>query len=403
MNKFKTFIIFVVLVSIWATFFATIKFYLWWELSDTLKPDLQKISWYLSLWCVFAFLVWGAFASTFLKKYYLFVISILSLLLVSIGYFIWFNTSYWFAFVVVLIWFLYWLWNVVKSVIIAIEIKKTWLAETLVNAIVWITFVIFIIIWSIVWSLLFEKLWHDGYLIIMSLLFIASIASFNLDYDKVHFSSLIKNGWNKYLYDRKNSLQKSISLYIPDLKYILKNYSFIIIASSFLWTISTIVSQASIEFSVEKFSIDASKATYVLLYSAVGAILWNVLSVKMNKNRWKFYIIFNSLFGIIIFLFPFLAFNFSILSFMALILWMFFWVSSNLVDSYLLKRIWEENKKEYWASTFWLVFSIILFSMMFLSSLILQKFWFTTLMLLLWTISFIMGQTLYMKQKNIKS
>ncbi len=402
MNKFKTFIIFIILVAVWATFFATIKFYMWWVNWVTLDMDLQKVAWYLSLWSVFAFLVWWAFASTFLKKYYLFVISVLSLLFVSIWYFFWFENSFSFALVVTLLWFLYWLWNVVKSVIIAIEIKKTWLPETLVNALVWITFVVFIIIWSVVWSLLFEKLWKEGYLVIMWLLAFASIASFNLDYDKVSFTSLVSHGWWKYLFERKESLKQAIKAYIPDLKYILKNYSFIIITSSFLWTVSTIVAQSSVEYSTKTFNIETSVATFILFYSAIWAIVWNLLSVKMNKNRWKYFIIFNVLFSFVIISFSFLATTFIAMKILAVILWLFFWVSSNLVDSFLLKTIWDEDKKEYWASTFWLVFSMILFSMMFTSSFILEKLWYWILMILLWIIMMIIWGLLYRKQIKIK-
>lgn len=398
MKKFKTFIIFSILVAIWASFFATLKFYLWWELKSGIAPDLQKIAGYMSLGWVLAYLVWWAFASVFLKKYYLFIISILSFIFISIWYFVWFWTNWFFAVIITLVWFLYWLWSVVKSIIISIEIRKTGLAETLVNALIWVIFVVFIIIGSIVGSTLFAKMGHNWYLVIMGMLTIAAVLSFSLDYDNVSFSTLIRNWRRSYFFERKESLTQAMWDYLPDLKYILKHYSFIIITSSFLWTISTIVSQASVELSVNSFWIETSKAAYVLLYSALWAIIGNFLSVKMNKKRWLFFIMFNSLFAFVILLFPFLAKDFKSLSIMAVILWIFFGISSNLVDSFLLKTIWDENKKEYWASTFWLVLSLILFCMMFTSSFILTNFWFTALMMILWTIILTVWTILYRKQ-----
>jgi hypothetical protein len=86
---------------------------------------------------------------------------------------------------------------------------------------------------------------------------------------------------------------------------------------------------------------------------------------------------------------------------MATILWVFFWIISNLVDSYLMKSFWEENKKEYWASTFWLILSLVIVCMMFVSSFVLNKYWYQTLMILLWSISFVMGSVLFVKQKKI--
>jgi hypothetical protein len=87
---------------------------------------------------------------------------------------------------------------------------------------------------------------------------------------------------------------------------------------------------------------------------------------------------------------------------MASILWIFFWIISNLVDSYLMKSFWDENKKEYWASTNWLVLSLVIVCMMFVSSSVLQNFWYQTLMISLWSISFVMWGVLFVKQRNIK-
>lgn len=400
MKKYKTLIIFLVLVAIWASFFSSIKFFIWWDLKTSLDVNLQTIAWYLSLWWVWAYLLWWAFAASFLKKYYLFIISILSMIFIWIAYFFELKSNISFALIITLVWFLYWLWNVVKNVIIAIEIEKTWLADTLINALAWILFVVFIIIWSLLWNILYDLLGHDWYIIILIMLLTTGIISLNLDYDKVKFSSLIKNWWKNYYLDRRQSLKKSLLEFIPDLKYILKNYIFIIIWSSFLWTISTIVSQISIEYSVDFFDITTTKATYILIYSAIWAIIWNIISMKMNKKRWLFFIIFNSLFSLLILFFPILIINFFALSVLAIVLWLFFWVSSNLVDSYLLKRIWDEDKKEYWSSTYWFILSILIFVMMFLSSEIMERFWYSVIMFILWIIMLFSWIVLYIKQKN---
>jgi len=49
MKKYKTFIIFLFLVAIWAAFFSSMKFFLWGELKGTLNPSLQSIAGYFSL------------------------------------------------------------------------------------------------------------------------------------------------------------------------------------------------------------------------------------------------------------------------------------------------------------------------------------------------------------------
>lgn len=398
MRKYSTLMIFLFLVAIWAAFFASIKFFIWWDLSSTLAPDLQTIAGYLSLGWVFAYLIGWTLASTFLKKYLMFVISLLSLLFICYGYIYSFESSFVLALIISIVGFLYGLWNVVKNVIIAIEITKTGLAETVVNALAWIIFVIFIIIGSILGNVLFESMGHEWYLVIISMLAITAVVSLFLNYDEIWFRDLIKNGVKAYLFERKQSLKESFNAFIPDLKYIIKHYFMIIIASSFLWAISTIVSQSSVEYSVGKFQIDASTASYLLLYSAVWAIIGNIASMKMNKERWKFFIVFNSIFAVVICMFPFVAVTFNSLAVMAVVLGAFFGISSNLIDSYLLKRIGEENKKEYGASTYGLVISIVIFILMFVSSAILKIYGYTILMLLLWFIVLITWILLYLRQ-----
>ncbi len=402
MKKYKSFIIFLVLIAIWATFFASYKYFIWGDLASSFKLDLQKIAWYMSLGWVVAYLVWWAFATIFLKKYYLFIISIFSFIFLLLSYTFWFSTNISIAFIITLIWFLYWLWNVVKNVIISIEIKKTWLRETVINAFAWMVFVIFLIFWSIIWNVIFENLGHNWYLVLMIFMLCSAYISFNLEYEQTSFSSLIKNWRNKYLYERKSNFIKAMSNYIPDLKFIVKKYYPVILWTSFLWAATTIVSQSSVAYSVNTFWVEPSKASFLLLFSALWAIVWNIFSMKMNSNRWKYFIIFNTLFSLLIIAFPFLAKSFLYINIMALILGLFFWIISNLVESYLMKSFWDENKKEYWASTYGLVLSLVIVFLMFISSAILENYSYQTLMILLWITSFIMGHSLYLKQRNIK-
>jgi hypothetical protein len=368
MNRFRTFIIFLILVVVWALFFATIKFFLWGDLSTSLKPNLQDIAGYLSLGWIWAFLVGWAFAHTFLKKYYLFAIALLTSLFILYGYIFSYSTDMIFAVSITFIGFLYGLWNVMKSVIISIEIKKTGLPETAVTAIVGMMFVLCIIIGSLVGNIIYENMWHSGYLLLLGYLIIAGVTPFFLDYESTQFRSLLKNGWWVYIQERKVSLIQALQQYIPDISYIARKYGMIIITSSVLWSLSTIISQITVEYSADKFGIKNSEATMILLYSALWAIVGSFLSIKMNTNRWFYFLVFNILFAITVFLAPIIGNTFFILSIMAGVLGMCFGTAVNLSDSYLLKCFGEEDKKEYGASTMGLIFSTILFVSMFVSS-----------------------------------
>ncbi|MCP4524125.1 MAG: MFS transporter [Candidatus Gracilibacteria bacterium] len=391
MSRFKTLIIFLLLTAIWSAFFSTVKFFLWGELSNTLQPNLQTISGYLSLGGVFAYLVGGAIAYTFLKKYVLFVVSTLSLLFVYYAYNVGFNSEFSLAIVLSFLGILYGLWSVVKNILISVEIKKTGLPDTTVNALVGIAFVIFIIFGSILGSILFEKLGHNGYYVIMGMLTVTSILSLFLNYDQISLQHLLKNGIKVYYYERKGKFINSMKDYIPDVKYILKKYYKVILTSSLIWSISTIVSQQAVEYSVNNFGKDPSGAAFVLLFSAVGVIIGNIISVKMDTNRWKYFKIFNILFAIFVFSLPFASINFSYISAIAFIIGVFFGIASNLIDAYFFRKIGEENKKEYGSSTYGLILSLVIFIMMFFSSAISNHFSYTVLMIILGSIVLVLS------------
>jgi hypothetical protein len=387
-------------VVVWAIFFATIKFFLWGDLSASLRPNLQEIAGYLSLWWIWAFLVGGAFAHTFLKKYYLFAIALLTSLFILYGYIFSYSTDMIFAISITFIGFLYGLWNVMKSVIISIEIKKTGLPETAVTAIVGMMFVLCIIIGSLVGNIIYENMWHSWYLVLLAYLIIAGVTPFFLDYESTEFRSLLKNGWWVYIQERKVSLIQALQQYIPDISYIARKYGMIIITSSVLWSLSTIISQITVEYSADKFGIKNSEATMILLYSALWAIVGSFISIKMNTNRWFYFLVFNILFAITVFLTPIIGNTFFILSMMAGILGMCFGTALNLSDSYLLKCFWEEDKKEYGASTMGLIFSTILFVSMFLSSRGLAQFGYQTMMYIFSIIILLVSGCLYIVQSR---
>jgi hypothetical protein len=202
--KYKTFIIFIILTAIWSSLFSIMKYFFWWDLSNSIAPDLQVLSGYLSLWGIIAYLLGWAIAYTFLKKYLLFSFSFLTLIFVIIAYLFPINTNSWLAFIIWWIWFFYGLWVVLRSILVSIEIQKTWMDDTKVNWIISIVFIVFLIIWTILWSLIFEKMGHNWFLVIIWLLIASSIVSLFLDYDKISLKSLLKNWFKIYRLDKTN-------------------------------------------------------------------------------------------------------------------------------------------------------------------------------------------------------
>jgi hypothetical protein len=347
---------------------------------------------------ILAYLLGWALAYSFLKKYLLFSFSFFTLIFVSIAYFFPVSNNFSLAFIVSAIWFFYGLWVVLRTILVSIEIQKTALTDTIVNGIISIVFIVFLIIWTIAWSKIFEIFGHNGFLIIIALLILSSIVSLFLDYDQISLKSLFKNWLKNYKLEKTHKLKEAFKKFFPELKYILKHFSFIIIFSSIIWSVSTVVSQKAVEYSVSEFHKLPSQSAYLLLYSSVWAILWNIISSFLTKSRWNSFFFLNIILWILIIIFPFFNSTFFQVWVVAFFVWLIFWTSTNLIDSFYLSKLWEQDKKEYGSSTYGLIFSIILFWIMFISSYIDKKYWFDILMYILGGLVLV-GNVLFFKRK----
>ena len=384
MQKYKTFIIFIILTAIWSSLLSLIKYFFWSDLNLLLWLDLQIITWYLSIWWIFAYLFWWFISHSFLKRYIIFTLSILSLIFVLFAYLFPIISNFWVSIFIIWFWFFYWLWVVLRTILVPIEIAKTWIEDVKINWIISITFIIFLILWTIAWTKLFEVFWHDWFIVIIFVLIICSIFSLFLNYEEKWFNSFFKIWFKKYRLEKTIQLKKSLKLFFPELKYLYSNFSLIIISSSFIWAISTIVSQKAIEYSIVEFDKLASEASFLLLYSSIWAIIWNIISSFLWKYRWLCFFIFNILLWLLIIIFPFFNEIYNHVIMIAFFIWLVFWWSSNMIDAYYLSEIWKKDKKEYWASIYWFIFSIILFIVAFISSYIDKTYWFDILMYNLW-------------------
>ncbi|MCD5380334.1 hypothetical protein LR004_00245 [Candidatus Gracilibacteria bacterium] len=386
MQKYKTFILLIILTALWSSIFSTIKYFIWGNSGLSLSIDLQEISGYLSLGGALAYIIGGALAYTFLKRYLLFCFSFFTLIFVTIAYLFPLDSKLGLAFIVCGVGLFYGLWVVLRSILTSIEIQKTGLADTKVNGIISIVFIVFLIIGTIGGSLLFENFGHSGFLVIIGLLIISSILSLYLQYDKTSLATLLKNGFKNYRLEKTSTFKVALKNFFPELKFIFKNFSIIIISSGFIWSVSTVVSQKAVEYSVDTFGKNPSEAGFLLLYSSVGAILGNIVSGFLSKYRWKSFFVLNILLGMLIIAFPMFNATFFQVGIIAFLIGFVFGSSTNLIDAYYLKQIGEQDKKEYGSSTYGLVFSVIIFAMMFISSFLDNLLGFDMLMYILGTL-----------------
>ena len=166
----------------------------------------------------------------------------------------------------------------------------------------------------------------------MALLALTAFISLKLEYETINFKDLIKNGWKRYISGRKNEVYSSLKEALPEFQKVFRSYSPLMFVSALLWTLSTLVSQVSVSLSMEEFAISSTSASTLFLFSALGAIIGNGLSIKMHAKRWFYWIGCISGFSFLLLSYGVFLQSFMMMAFLATLLGFFFGASANLLD-----------------------------------------------------------------------
>lgn len=380
MKKYNTFIIFLVLITLWSFLFWIFQSFTWTFFKYDFNLKLEQITWAMSLWWFFAYLILWIFSAIFTKRSVLFTIGFLVFIFTIALYYLQYNSVIWIIILISFIWVLYGFWSINKNSIIFIEINKTWKTDTFVNWTVGIIFIISLLIWSVIWPKIFEIYQKSGTFIVLIPAILIIFFSFFLRYSKSEDLIFIKDSNLKWIKLFINLFKK----YLNNAIFIFKNYWMILICIWLLWAISTIIAQQAIEFSIEKFYKTESEAAFIFLYSWIWAIIWNIASIFIKNKRWLYFRIFVYIFAVLIFIFPIFAINYKIVIIFALIISILFWAASNLIDAYYFYEIWRIWKKEHWSWLYWLVISLIISILMFWVVLFTPIIWRNSIFLILW-------------------
>lgn len=390
--KNKNLIILFILIIVWSLFFAIYKYFMWWVFkTDTIT--LQYISWYLSIWTIWAFIIgWLLYELFREKKYHLATILFTLISVISIYLFTKFQVfenNILVAWITLIVWFFYWLWWVLRNILISTQIHESTLWDTKINGLANIFFITSLIIWSIVWGIIAEKLSINWIFIISVLLWIWLISWSFLSYKSLQETKTIKKRALEY---KQN--------YLSDFKFIVKKYFVIMIFIALIITIATILSQKAIEYNVNILGKSWSSSAIILLYSAIWSIIWNIVSMKINKHRWFNFLIFSILFATTTFLFPTFISNFTQTSILAFIAGLFFGITYNLLEAHFFKKIALDDKKSFGSATLWIITSCIIAGLMFLVDIIQKITWFGWVYYFMWSIILIIWIVVFsMKEK----
>lgn len=361
--KLKNFYILLSLICFWTCFFGLFKYFFWAQNSSSLSLTLEEIAGYLAFWSFFAYFFWSIVFEILKEKYTLICISLSITLLLLVTLIVWVHSKIFIASLSIGAWFFYGLWNVIKNIIISQEIERTGKTDTLINGFSNIAFFVSIILGSIGGGLLFENFGNLGIVGIIAISVVAGGVWMNIYQEKA--CSIVESA---------ATVKNFKSSYLPNFVFVIKKNFFIMFLASIYLVIATILSQKSIAYSVDFLWKTNSEASTLLLYSAVGTIIWNFSTMRIQR-RWLWTTILWTLFAWLIFAFSYLMANFLVTAILATLAGFFFWTNYNLVESYFLLKIGEQWKRDFGASSYGIISSICISWGMFLTHFLEGPLW----------------------------
>lgn len=388
MKKHQNLIIFVIITLLWSVFIWMVKFYLRSSLK-VIDISLEEIMWYTSLGSIIAYLVWVRLSQVFHKKSILMLIWTLSIFCMISWHILWYFPMKTFILVVSTIWFCYWIWIIIKWIIITQEIQNSWYREATVNALFNIAMLVWIVAWSYRWFLAYSKLGNNWFLAIISILCLANILSIFLEYDKVSHITNIK---------------KDIKMVMPSIINISKKYIQILIPISVMRAISTAIWQKMLEIWIDMFNKTPKSSIIVIISSITWTVIWHILSIFFHKNKKSMIIIFTSIFWLATIYFPYIINRFEfyyILNISWFVIWALFWIAINLIEARYFFHIGADHKKEYWSSAYGLIVSITTFIIMIFTDILTKHAWVRINFLFFWLL--VLWMLFFINKVDIKN
>lgn len=348
------------LIALWSLFYAGVKYFFWGVYDGTsFTPSLESISGYVLIGSMIAYLIGGMLYARYSERLMLFIamgvgmIAFFSAILLP-------NISpYFFDISMIGIGLAYSLYVIGKNTLIGREIATSTLGSSTIGAFTTIIFIVFLIIGTIVGA----KIGETDSLLIAGIVYFVVV--------------LIGVFWILQFADtkrEKTDFHFSIALY----RKLFVRYGIFMIGLACFWQISVEASQVAINYSKDFFDKSNSASSLLLIFSSIGAILGNILSVKISEKRLKSFVWITSGFVIIIFLFStILGFAktldiYLIVQGLAFIVGFFFGGAVNLAESYFFSLLGRDPDEAHISALYGFTLSFVGAITMFISEKILD-------------------------------
>lgn len=348
------------LIALWSLFYAWVKYFFWGVYDGTnFTPTLESISGYVLIGSMIAYLIGGMLYARYSERLMLFIavwvgiIAFFSAILLP-------NISpYFFDISMIGIGLAYSLYVIGKNTLIWREISTSSLGSSTIGAFTTIIFIVFLIIGTIVGAKIGET---DS-------LFMIGIAYFI-----IILSSAFLVLWFADTKREKTDFHFSLALY----RKLFVRYGIFMVGLACFWQISVEASQVAINYSKDFFDKSNSASSLLLIFSSIGAILGNILSVKLSGKRLKSFIWITGGFVIIVFLFSTILGLaktldiYLIVQALAFFIGFFFGGAVNLAESYFFSLLGRDPDEAHISALYGFTLSFVGAITMFISEKILD-------------------------------
>jgi MFS family permease len=335
------------LIALWSLFYAGLKYFFWWAYADTSwHPTLEGISGFVLTGSMIAYVIGWPLYARYSERVMLMVAIVLGMIFFVSSATLPRISPYFFDFSMVGIGLSYSLYVIGKNTLIGREISTSSLGSSSIGAFTTVTFIVFLIAGTILWAKMGETSGLFG-VWVWVFLFLLVIAGIDLLFADTSRST--------------REFQFSVDLY----RRLFVRYGIFMIGLGCFWQISVEASQVAINYSKDFFDKSNSAASLLLLFSSVGAILGNILSVKLSNSRSRSFIVMTACFIVIIFGFSSLLGLaksldiYLIVQILAFLVGFFFGWAVNLAESHFYGLLGRDPDQDYTSALYGFTLSLV--------------------------------------------
>ena len=349
------------LIAFWSLFYAGMKYFFWGVYAhDSFAPTLEGISGFVLIGSMFAYIVGWPLYARYSERIMLFVALLIGMISFLVAAFLPLVHPLFFDAAMVWVGLAYSLYVIGKNTLIGREIATSKLGSSAIGACTTVIFIVFLVFGTVIGS----KIGETSDLLVLGIIYFIILL-------------LIIVGI-LFLIDTRR--ETAVFRFSPELyKRLFLRYGVFMIALWCFWQISVEASQVAINYSKDIFDKSNSASSLLLIFSSIGAIIGNIVSVRVSEKRLFSFRIFAWVFILLILGFSSILDlarsldEYAIIQWLAFLVGLFFGGAVNLAESHFYTLLGDDPDTDYTSALYGFILSLVGAVLMFFSEKILHS------------------------------